>query len=768
MTRADSIKTLSASDSLIQPEPTRRPSMKGAASFVALALSLTSTGCVRDLYVPRPCTRADKSGCVVDELVVLNAPGVAPDDVRTKIATAETSRSLGGVLEKVPILSLWDRATVDYETLDRFVLERDLTRIERLYRARGYYEAHARAGRVIKDPDGHVRIEIDVDQGPLVLVANAELTWKDWTPKVSPALTQEIEDARRTIGKDIAFDEEKLAAAKKRMIRAMADFGYAYGDVDTKADVDLVTHRAKVRFELELGPPCKVGKVTLEGIGELPEDRLRLKLGLREGQTFSAARIEEAEINFASLGVFGSVDVKPELSPKDKPRETNVPIHVIVQLAKLRRFRAGVGVEVGSHVEAHGILGWENKNLLGGLRSFSVDARPGFVLYPTRIDTLFSQRITNVLPEAKLRAILRQPGTFEARTDWLLSAAVNIYHPETATSYLNTGGYVAKEFAPGKNVYVPAVDNIIGYREYAAQTGLERAWTRKRQVLTGIYYNAQLDNPFSYNQDAAPDGYRRVLILYPEVKATFDFRFGKDGKPSPLFPHYGAFSQIDTQLAFGGDTGDFRVRPELRFYVPVSRTITLAARFAGGLLVPFNYGTSLETTAPCSAATDPAAKLACDQIAARDQQLLQFRAFFSGGPSSNRGYPFNGVGPHDKVTFLAPNANQGDIIATGGLTLWESSLELRIPFGSAGMVVFVDGSDVTRQVARLRLTAPHLSTGLGFRYDTPVGPFRADVGYRIPCLQVIGECGDVPADEGTPSTVFGLPIAISLAIGEAF
>ena len=35
-------------------------------------------------------------------------------------------------------------------------------------------------------------------------------------------------------------------------------------------------------------------------------------------------------------------------------------------------------------------------------------------------------------------------------------------------------------------------------------------------------------------------------------------------------------------------------------------------------------------------------------------------------------------------------------------------------------------------------TAPHLSCGGGARYDTPVGPIRLDIGYRIPGLQYPG------------------------------
>jgi hypothetical protein len=76
----------------------------------------------------------------------------------------------------------------------------------------------------------------------------------------------------------------------------------------------------------------------------------------------------------------------------------------------------------------------------------------------------------------------------------------------------------------------------------------------------------------------------------------------------------------------------------------------------------------------------------------------------------------------------------------------------------------------------------HLSCGLGGRYDTPVGPVRIDVGYRVQPLQVIPFKNEVAAAasgtsvdgvasspvNGTPPTIFGAPIALSIGIGEAF
>lgn len=108
-------------------------------------------------------------------------------------------------------------------------------------------------------------------------------------------------------------------------------------------------------------------------------------------------------------------------------------------------------------------------------------------------------------------------------------------------------------------------------------------------------------------------------------------------------------------------------------------------------------------------------------------------------------------------------------------------MEVRFPIsGPLQGVAFVDASDVARREAEFRFNVPHLSAGPGLRYDTPVGPIRLDVGFPIPGMQVVGEApnepcplptdpGDeLPPCEGRQSTVFGVPVAIHLAFGEAF
>ncbi|HEX4446399.1 MAG TPA: BamA/TamA family outer membrane protein, partial [Polyangiaceae bacterium] len=113
-------------------------------------------------------------------------------------------------------------------------------------------------------------------------------------------------------------------------------------------------------------------------------------------------------------------------------------------------------------------------------------------------------------------------------------------------------------------------------------------------------------------------------------------------------------------------------------------------------------------------------------------------------------------------------------VPIGGFSLWEASAEVRFdisgPFGAA---VFCDTGGVSPNVLDLDFETLRLSCGGGVRYDTPVGPIRLDVGYRIAPLQNLGFPDENAAHAANPtigiaSRPFGAPIGINFGIGEAF
>jgi outer membrane protein assembly factor BamA len=177
-----------------------------------------------------------------------------------------------------------------------------------------------------------------------------------------------------------------------------------------------------------------------------------------------------------------------------------------------------------------------------------------------------------------------------------------------------------------------------------------------------------------------------------------------------------------------------------------------------------------------------------------DIQTVYFRGFFSGGPSSNRGFALRGASPYGVVPFLSPATSTAQVntctvtgpngkqtvdladclIPIGGFTLWEASAEVRFDVsGPLGFAVFCDTGDVSPDRFDLRFNYLHMSCGAGARYDTPVGPIRLDLGYRIQPLQVIGYKNETEVFNAKPTygdqpTILGIPIAAAFGIGEAF
>jgi outer membrane protein assembly factor BamA len=278
----------------------------------------------------------------------------------------------------------------------------------------------------------------------------------------------------------------------------------------------------------------------------------------------------------------------------------------------------------------------------------------------------------------------------------------------------------------------------------------------------------QVEMPFSY-RGATDPALQTLVLSYPELITNLDL------SDSRIRPHRGVFIGNSIQVAggpFGGDAKDVRVHPDARVYVPMGKHVTLALRGSLGFLFPQSYGGSLRDTLS-EQATDSAARI-------RDLQIVFFRGFFAGGSNSDRGYPLRGIGPYQVVTSpafggsasisacaVSAATEQNCRIPVGGTTLWESSAEIRFAvLGPFSMATFCDTADVSATILDIRFTHPHLSCGVGGRYDTPVGPIRHDIGYRIPGLQV------VPAPDPTekqPDPLFGLlPIALAFGIGEAY
>jgi outer membrane protein insertion porin family len=103
------------------------------------------------------------------------------------------------------------------------------------------------------------------------------------------------------------------------------------------------------------------------------------------------------------------------------------------------------------------------------------------------------------------------------------------------------------------------------------------------------------------------------------------------------------------------------------------------------------------------------------------EELPIVERFFLGGRTTVRGYRQDTLGPK------GPDGNP-----TGGNAFLCGNLELRSYLGKGiGIVAFLDGGNVWLKANNIDPGDLKYSTGLGLRYNTPVGPISIDYGHKL-------------------------------------
>jgi translocation and assembly module TamA len=219
--------------------------------------------------------------------------------------------------------------------------------------------------------------------------------------------------------------------------------------------------------------------------------------------------------------------------------------------------------------------------------------------------------------------------------------------------------------------------------------------------LVGIYQFVDVNEallPDAQDQIGISTTVNGVTTGRAEQLGTFNESLTLDLRDRPIEPHYGIYAEArvteGTRYA-GGAFNYTQITPELRGYVPIAKAV-LALRARVGEF----FG-----------------------------DIPPTERYYSGGASSDRGYPERQLSP------IATNGPDTVVIGGGGLA--EASAELRVPAGkllglATGGVAFIDGGDVEMTASQLDIWQLHWAAGVGFRWFLlPIGPLRVDIAYRF-------------------------------------
>jgi outer membrane protein assembly factor BamA len=241
------------------------------------------------------------------------------------------------------------------------------------------------------------------------------------------------------------------------------------------------------------------------------------------------------------------------------------------------------------------------------------------------------------------------------------------------------------------------------------------------------------------------------LFNQPTLVSQFGVTWARDSRNNPADASKGTFNSASFDLAstyIGSSASFLRFFYQNSTYHPIKRRFSFARSIRIGVLAPYRDTVSLSFPAPTTPPLPTVIPLP--------------ERFFAGGGTSLRGFALNQAGPRDSVTGF-PVGGQALLVLNQ-----EFRFPMRLPFvgTSLGGALFYDGGNVysrlTRISFRTNLPSPTLAlvantypppaptnvpmcvtncsnelnyfshtAGLGFRYKTPVGPIRIDLGYQL-------------------------------------
>jgi outer membrane protein assembly complex protein YaeT len=109
-----------------------------------------------------------------------------------------------------------------------------------------------------------------------------------------------------------------------------------------------------------------------------------------------------------------------------------------------------------------------------------------------------------------------------------------------------------------------------------------------------------------------------------------------------------------------------------------------------------------------------------DAFGNQDSSVPFFKRYFLGGATNLRGWGRFEVSP----------LQEG--LTVGGASFLSMSTEVRVPvWGNLGAVLFLDAGNVWADPWKFELNDMRYDVGPGLRYNTRIGPFRADLGYQL-------------------------------------
>ena len=603
--------------------------------------------------------------------------------------------------------------------LDRKELERDLLRVRIFYWKRGYREAEVDTA-VVPRGKNKVGVTFFIKEGAPTIVSSLAVN------QATPLLSQREINRRVVLGTNAPLNLIRLDSSRVFLQASLFEKGYADAEVDTAVAIDSATRMAAVTFTLNPKYKTTVEDIVVTGNEDVSERTIRKSLTFHIGDLFRRSEMLRSQRALYESNLFRRAAIEPRPPIDIATPDSAKVIVVTVQESPPREARLSAGFNTVDFAQVEGRF--THYNFIGGARRLDIQAAVG---------NLFARALNG-------------RGIFH-----------NASVPQTSA--------LARYFVPTYNASIDLNQPWFG----SPHNELSLSLYTHRRSAPGIYVDRGYGTSLTFTRDVADRApasanYRFEISKVDAGDVYFCINYGVCDQPTlealrgnqklspftitstidrtndPFAPNRGYRANGSVEHASAFTVSDFRYNrasADGAAFYQVRRRGVIGAHARIGWVSPLG-------------SADQALGVAGT---VGGNVLHPRKRFYAGGSHSVRGFGENQLGPR-VLTVPIGNLQRNDSLnlactsgtdvttcnpgvlkdrdfeprPLGGNFVIEGSVEARFPvwrdlFGAA----FVDGGMVRQKsnpdLPRRRAA---VTPGFGFRYRSPVGPIRADIGFN--------------------------------------
>lgn len=494
----------------------------------------------------------------------------------------------------------------------------------------------------------------------------------------------------------------ELDKARRRLLDAYAEEGFAFAEVDAALELSPDRTRARAIFTISEREQVKVSRIVIVGARITNESLIRSRVALQIGQPYRRSDVRKTEERLASLGVFSTVTVGLE-DPYVPAKEKAVVITVQERKPQYLDIRPGFSTGEGFRITFE----YGHRNLGGEAIPLTLRVQLGYLpnelILEEDVRKKYDELDVGERLERRNSALIEFPDVGLGPLFRLSVEGLDVRDNARDFGLTKDAGIVTLTYRP--------------VRQFSAFIG--GSLELNNATIFGSEQKGALEQYVQQNPRSAG------LFRVPEgttVAVAERIGFSWDRRDNPLGASKGTLlsSSVEHVRATPNETGGDGV-----FDPPkVSQFLRLTQRVAGYVRL-----------------SDKGLALAGSLRWGMNQQLRDGsrtypdRLFFLGGVDSVRGFLQDSMIPEDIAQQLldpASGLQLNQVVIRGGDAFVNPRLELRVPLsGNVQTGLFLDAGNLWRDPQKVNPLRLRYAIGSGLRIGTPIGPLVFDYGFNV-------------------------------------